>query len=317
MIRIGLMIVWLASFPRSGSTLSRALLRKSFGVTTYSVYGDKADIAKLPTISEIVGHVDVQLEASDLEEMRDADNVFFVKTHELPNESAVSRVDSSDFIIHLVRNPLDVYFSFSKYLSDFSNAKPISPLMLSKQPGKRDWSLHTALWAEFSGSDRYVRYQFETLRDYPELFNERISRLTNSEPSLGKSDISASELQQTSKGFVNDGTSGKGESNFDAFTVLSIQSRHDWIYNLVNQPNGSPIVEAARAWCFANGERCMGFRGGTSASSSMEAQPSRLKGIKSVWIAVRETPARRYLGLVAEPMSTAKKAWDIFRKRGL
>ncbi len=40
------MIVWLASYPRSGNTFLRLVLHRLFGVPTYSVYEDDDPVAQ-------------------------------------------------------------------------------------------------------------------------------------------------------------------------------------------------------------------------------------------------------------------------------
>ena len=51
------LIVWLASYPRSGNTLLRSRLLKCFGLNTYSLYDDTTDIGAGPELSSVVGHV--------------------------------------------------------------------------------------------------------------------------------------------------------------------------------------------------------------------------------------------------------------------
>ena len=49
------MIVWLASYPRSGNTFLRLVLHRLFGVPTYSVYEDHDPVA-LRVGPELVGY---------------------------------------------------------------------------------------------------------------------------------------------------------------------------------------------------------------------------------------------------------------------
>ncbi len=50
------MIVWLASYPRSGNTFFRVILNSIFDIKTYSIYDDKGDIGADEKTSETVGH---------------------------------------------------------------------------------------------------------------------------------------------------------------------------------------------------------------------------------------------------------------------
>lgn len=48
------MIIWLASYPRSGNILLRIILKSVFGKETYSKYNDLKDIGANQKIMELV-----------------------------------------------------------------------------------------------------------------------------------------------------------------------------------------------------------------------------------------------------------------------
>ena len=50
------MIVWIASFPRSGNTFMRIAIHNILGCDTYSIYNDAYDIAINKELSAIAGH---------------------------------------------------------------------------------------------------------------------------------------------------------------------------------------------------------------------------------------------------------------------
>jgi len=50
------MIVWLASYPRSGNTALRVLLNRVFGLETLSLYDDRTDIGASEERARLVGH---------------------------------------------------------------------------------------------------------------------------------------------------------------------------------------------------------------------------------------------------------------------
>jgi hypothetical protein len=70
------MIVWVASFPRSGNTYLRILLNRIYGIETSTIY-DVDGVADRVG-AELVGAID---RPSDLATLRAGDEVHFIKTH--------------------------------------------------------------------------------------------------------------------------------------------------------------------------------------------------------------------------------------------
>ena len=70
------MIVWLASFPRSGNTYLRILIYYLCGEHTYSIYSEPA--FKEAGICDYVGHKELP---KSLKELEKEDKVYFIKTH--------------------------------------------------------------------------------------------------------------------------------------------------------------------------------------------------------------------------------------------
>lgn len=71
------MIVWLASYPRSGNTFLRVVLHNVYGVSTYSVYEDNDPVAQRVGPA-LVGYRPKPVERT---QMIDGADVYFVKTH--------------------------------------------------------------------------------------------------------------------------------------------------------------------------------------------------------------------------------------------
>ncbi|HMJ91237.1 MAG TPA: hypothetical protein VK530_15560, partial [Candidatus Acidoferrum sp.] len=88
------MIVWLASYPRSGNTFFRIVLHHVYNLKTFSVYNDP-ELEKIG-VAEVVGH---ETMPASLDELRSSSEVFFVKTHELPADK--------DPAIYIVRDGRD------------------------------------------------------------------------------------------------------------------------------------------------------------------------------------------------------------------
>ena len=113
------MIVWLASYPRSGNTFFRVILNSIFSIKTYSLYDDKSDIGADEKTSEIVGHQFLP-EDFDIQKARDEKKVYYIKTHELFDD----RVAENDRVIYLIRDGRESTLSFTKHLNIFSNTQP-------------------------------------------------------------------------------------------------------------------------------------------------------------------------------------------------
>ena len=98
------MIIWLASYPRSGNTYFRILLKHFYGINTYSRYQDK-ELAEQPEVRRIVGHLPRH---ESLTAMAQAAELYFVKTHDLPQDNFPA--------IYLVRDGRDVLLSYAWYI---------------------------------------------------------------------------------------------------------------------------------------------------------------------------------------------------------
>src|SRR6187401_788141 len=71
------MIVWIASYPRSGNTFLRAVLHALYRVPTYSIYDDDDPVAQRVG-PELVGY---RRKPNDRALMADSSEVYLVKTH--------------------------------------------------------------------------------------------------------------------------------------------------------------------------------------------------------------------------------------------
>jgi hypothetical protein len=96
------MLLWLASYPRSGNTFVRVLLRQVYGISTYDLHEPDAD---RPEYESIIGNakLDAPLPALD----RDG-RYHIVKTHDLPGEDYPA--------IYLVRDGRDALVSYARFV---------------------------------------------------------------------------------------------------------------------------------------------------------------------------------------------------------
>ena len=101
------MIIWLASYPRSGNTFFRILLNHLCGIKTYSIYNDPL-FKRLAGSSDIIGHRELEI---DLGEMEHSEEIFFVKTHDLIYDDKPT--------LYLIRDGRDAVVSFAHYILTF------------------------------------------------------------------------------------------------------------------------------------------------------------------------------------------------------
>lgn len=154
------MIVWLASYPRSGNTMFRMALKHLYGIDTYSIYADQ-DIISMGA-AQVVGHMRKRI---DVQELAKSDQTYFVKTHDaIPGE--VSRRFKS---IHIVRDGRDTLTSYAHYRVKVNGLKFGSELATPKQSMDDlltasahiwgGWSGHASAWIDWQGQSVRVRYE--------------------------------------------------------------------------------------------------------------------------------------------------------------
>ena len=130
-------VTWLASFPRSGNTLLRVVLKNCFGISSPSIYGD-GDFAD-PVLARMVGleavGPDVQ---AFIRNARAQGRRLFVKTHELPGADHHPA-------IHMVRDGRSALVSRRHYQRDIlDQPRPLADIIA--EPGAGSWSAHVKAW---------------------------------------------------------------------------------------------------------------------------------------------------------------------------
>jgi hypothetical protein len=100
------MIIWIASYPRSGNNFTRNTLERVFGIKTHAIY----DEPRQPKI--------------DVATARASDETFLVKTHDLP-------IDDSP-ALYLVRDGRDALVSYARltYVEYTFDKNPIANLLV-------------------------------------------------------------------------------------------------------------------------------------------------------------------------------------------
>jgi hypothetical protein len=142
------MVIWLASFPRSGNTMLRMMLRTVFGAATHSKYeaiGDRPpEAAGRWTVNPVGQRIGASFysEAEGwprfLARARESEGTYLVKTHDAP--------EGADKAIYVVRNGLVATDSYRHFLEG-ALGRPVAwpELVVAPQPFE-NWSNHLDAW---------------------------------------------------------------------------------------------------------------------------------------------------------------------------
>jgi hypothetical protein len=172
------MVVWIASYPRSGNTLVRMLLHYGFGLPTYSVFDDPMLVSD--GSADTIGHVSLP-DQPDALAHRSA--LYLVKTHRLEDAA------SAHPAVYVVRDGRDALVSCAHYQLRHGGSR-LTRACLARLPGRvrrvafrsalqsmvRDtrfggWSRNVAAWNARAAPTVLVRYEdlvrapMEVLRD--------------------------------------------------------------------------------------------------------------------------------------------------------
>ena len=135
------MIVWLASYPRSGNTMLRAMLRQAFGANSYSMYDDPTDIGMMPEVGEKVGHrnLDTSFREFYFRELNTAKPTF-VKTHDVPGDASRA--------IYVLRDGRSAVVSWYNMLTRAKKRDDVTieDVITGHNVPFANWSAHVRAW---------------------------------------------------------------------------------------------------------------------------------------------------------------------------
>ena len=155
------MIVWLASFPRSGNTYLRIALNRMFGVRSSVAYDYDGVARRLG--EDFVG---VAAGAGDRDALRSSNAIDFINTHR-QRDGAIKEVDRA---ICLVRDGRDALVSYARLISEDEPGKFDQLLAdMIQQPSSRgtgSWGANVLSWLQPARPERVVM-RFEDLVQMP------------------------------------------------------------------------------------------------------------------------------------------------------
>jgi sulfotransferase family protein len=156
-------IVWLASYPRSGNTFLRIVLNRLYGAPTYSIYDDDDPVAQRVGPS-LVGYRPKPVERAM---MRDSAEVYFTKTHKRRKNDGCRAIylvrDGRDAVVSHARLRMsqrqavdsDRHTTFETFLRD-----EITRPYLEGQPSSGSWGGNVLSWLNAAdASVALLRYE--------------------------------------------------------------------------------------------------------------------------------------------------------------
>jgi hypothetical protein len=134
------MLIWLASYPRSGNTFVRVVLKAAFGIETRSLSGAGDDrVFSDPRVADAVGHIKSERFGAELiEEARQSSELVILKTHEPP--------PTADSAIYIVRDGRSAIVSYHHYLSEIEHLQVDMESIIEGRVYAGSWSDHFNSW---------------------------------------------------------------------------------------------------------------------------------------------------------------------------
>lgn len=154
------MLLWVASFPRSGSALTRTILWQCFGLHVSQsgpVREDKPEMQdRGGELSGFMGprrfEPGTPLEAM-VAEAEQGDELVAIKTHALPDK--LPRPDARSLVI--VRDGRPVMTSYARFRREVSGVETGVRAVIRGVP--RDWSEHVNAWLDHDAPKLLLRYE--------------------------------------------------------------------------------------------------------------------------------------------------------------
>jgi hypothetical protein len=145
------MLIWVASFPRSGNTFLRMQLNHRYGIRSSVIYDVDGVAERLG--ADMVGFTP---RTAPLEQLREAAELHFVKTHRQLDDD----VDPGDRAICLVRDGRDALVSWARQASEGEPSRYETELrtriMRTEAIGTGSWGSNVLSWLHPSAPHRPV-----------------------------------------------------------------------------------------------------------------------------------------------------------------
>ncbi len=151
------MIIWLASYPRSGNTLLRTILKRCLDIDSYADEPIHVE-SPLRSDNELIGHLELDVAWPQFHARSAASrHPFFVKTHLPPRDA--------ERFIYVIRDGRSAVKSYEKYYERYVPAHKVNLFrLIAGDDAYGDWSSHYRAWNDRPGAAGLL-LRFEELTD--------------------------------------------------------------------------------------------------------------------------------------------------------
>jgi hypothetical protein len=219
------MIIWLASFPRSGNTLLRQILKQVFKQETYSDSNDPNDLGIHQAGKKFAGHQNYIGKWSDFyESAKNSETINFIKTHQPPRDTGKA--------IYVVRDGRAAIISYFHFIREFrgDTNKTLSDVILGKT-ALGSWSAHLEKWQPLERKNTLL-VRFEDLSQSVEKCISEIAQFTGLNPQ-GPWMNPLSRFREAMPGFVRQGCNQTNIAELDGEEKQLFWDQHSgWIKKL-------------------------------------------------------------------------------------
>ncbi|MGC1272993.1 MAG: sulfotransferase domain-containing protein, partial [Planctomycetaceae bacterium] len=201
------MIVWLASYPRSGNTFLRLVLDSLFGLPTYTLYDERRlaspDLGPAPPLPRDLADPQPRI-PFDVARFVDRPELHVVKTHGLPLDGRPA--------IYVVRDGREATTSYFHYHRDSLGMPAPLTDVLHGRVGFGSWGRHLAVWDPCHRPNTLL-LRFESLTANPIAQVERIAAFLGVSP-VGNRVPTFDELRCRAPRFFRSGRTDSWKSLF-------------------------------------------------------------------------------------------------------
>lgn len=191
------MIIWLASYPRSGNTLLRTILKRCFNLDSYA--DEPIHVQSLiRSDNNLIGHKDLPTSWEEFYEFsKNSDQLFLVKTHLPPKDTQP--------YIYVVRDGRSAIKSYKKYYERYLPKHNVNLYQLiAGDDAYGDWSSHYKSWVE-RDSIKGMIVKFENLGNISEEFLGQIASFISYQGDISKWHNPFDTLSLLEPGFFREG----------------------------------------------------------------------------------------------------------------
>jgi hypothetical protein len=192
------LIIWLASYPRSGNTLLRTIIKRCFGLNSYADEPIHVESA-IRSDNGLIGHQELPTPWAEFYEMAsNASETYLVKTHLPPRDDQP--------YLYVVRDGRSAVRSYLKYYERYvPGHHPSLYEIIAGDDAYGDWSSHYAAWVKRAGVPG-ITVRFEELTQVSEELLASLADAIRYRGTMASWENPFGALAKVEPGFFREGT---------------------------------------------------------------------------------------------------------------